>query len=294
MYLKFYNPPSALLASGSKIGVELGGSKSILSIDREHNFHTEGMIYTEMSWGEFYRDIDGLEDQIDTFTTKEYDSIRENPDALIKTIVDSLNKIMNEKRLFYGIADFEVDAFMNQNTVIPGLSLEHDLINKLMEAHKKNRDEELFPELIRTEEKKKYINITLQGTNKQKIQIEGNSIDDFSMNLMSAKGSTTGIVVSSNKSANFFMMNDTIVFQEEEIPEFYIDQDCITVIESGIERDKLFPISWFRFDLGISSFETLELWEKIKDNENLKKILKDYKNYISRLLKKKEIKTKII
>ncbi|MBY8983341.1 MAG: hypothetical protein KGD57_10350 [Candidatus Lokiarchaeota archaeon] len=289
MYLKFYNPPSTLLASGSKVGVELGGSKSIISIDSTHNFYTEGMIYTEMSWGAFYSDIEGLEDQIDTFTTKEYDSIREDPEALANIIVESLDKIMKQKRLFYGIGDFEVDAFMNQNTLIPGLTLERNLINTLMEAHKKNRDEEQFPKLINTEENSKYVHITIQGTNKQKIQIKGKSIETIANNLKYAKGSSTGIVVSSNKSTNFFIMNDTIIFKEGETPEFYIDEDCITVIESGIERDKLFPISWFRFDLGISSLETLELWEEIKDNEELKRVLHVYESYISGLIIRKYI-----
>ncbi|MBN1215225.1 MAG: hypothetical protein JXA99_07245 [Candidatus Lokiarchaeota archaeon] len=284
MYLKYYNPPSALLASGSKEGVELGGTKSIISIDLCHNFYTESMIYTEMSWGVFYRDIEGLEDQIDTFTTKEYDSIREDPEALANTIIKSIQNIMLNNRVFYGIGDFEVDAFMNQNTVIPGLTLERDLINKLMEAHKKNRDEEQFPKLIITDQDMTYINITLQGTNKYKIQLKGETFRDIASNLKKARGSSTGIVVSSNKSANFFMMNDTIVFKEEEIPEFYIDQDCITVIESGMQRELLFPISWFRFDLGISSLETLELWNQINENTNLKKVLSEYDKYISDLI----------
>ncbi|MBY9006427.1 MAG: hypothetical protein KGD63_06685 [Candidatus Lokiarchaeota archaeon] len=287
MYLKFYNPPPALLASGSKEGVELGGTKSIISIDQHHNFYTESMIYTEMSWGVFYRDIEGLEDQIDTFTTKEYDSIREDPEALVNTIIDSLNNIMANNRIFYGIGDFEVDAFMNQNTVIPGLTLERDLINTLMGAHKRNRDEEQFPKLIISEKDSTYVSITLQGTNKYKIQVKGKNINNIANNLKEARGSSTGIVVSSNKSANFFMMNDTIIFQGGEIPELYIDQDCITVIESGIERDKLFPISWFRFDLGISSFETLELWDQIRNNKNLNEILRNYQKYISKLIEKK-------
>jgi hypothetical protein len=202
LYLKFFNPPSALLASGSKSGVELGGSKNIISIDQEHNFYNVGTIYTEMSWAEFYRDIEGLEDQIDTFTTREYKSIQDDPDALVESLVDNIRNIINEKRLFYGIGDFEVDAFMNENTIILGLELENELINTLMDAHKKSRNRDQFPTLLKTQENKKYINITIQGQNKDKLQIPGGSLEDIADKLRFAKGFATGLVVSSKKSAN--------------------------------------------------------------------------------------------
>ncbi len=280
MSLEFYNPPSALLASGSKKGVDLGGQKCIISIDEDHNLYNEGYIYTEMSWGEFYEDTTGIEDQIDTFTTKEYSSIREDPDALIDEITSTLNRIMEEKKLYYGIGDFEVDAFLNQNTIIPGLKLDTELINKLLEAHKKNRDEDLFPELIRDKEEERHINISFRGTNHDRLHFPGANLEDISDNLRMAKGFATGIVCATKAQALFFMMNDKIVFREDATPEFYIDQKSIRTIESGIKNDELFPISWFRFDIGIRSFETLELWDEIKEREKLQEILKKYDNYI--------------
>ena len=51
MPIDFFEPPSAILASGTKEGVELGGSKLILSIDASHNLHSEGVIFSELSWG---------------------------------------------------------------------------------------------------------------------------------------------------------------------------------------------------------------------------------------------------
>ncbi|MFX1504288.1 MAG: hypothetical protein ACFFDH_25230, partial [Promethearchaeota archaeon] len=89
MPIEFINPPTAILASGTKLGVELGGSKSILSIDAFHNLYSEGIIFSELSWGAFYQE-EGLEDQIDTFETKEFDSVREDPEALVKTIINSI------------------------------------------------------------------------------------------------------------------------------------------------------------------------------------------------------------
>ncbi len=285
MNIKFFNPPAAILASGTKEGVELGGSKNIISIDSTHNFYTEGNIFTEMSWAEFYKE-EGIEDQIDLFITKEDSSIREDPEALVEIIVKSLRKIMKDKKLFYGIIDFEVHAFMNQNTVIPGLKLAPELINKLLDAHKKYRDEDLFPKIMQ-DKGKKIINISFQGVNKRNLHFLGSRLEDLADRLRLAKGFATGIVATSKKAANLFMMNDRIVFSEDEVPEFYIDQDCITVIEMGIQRKVLFPISWFRIDIGIRSFETLELWETIKENPELQKVLEDYDNYVTSLVLKK-------
>jgi len=283
--IDFYDPPGALLAKGSKEGVELGGTKCIVSIDQVHNFFNEGNIYTEMSWGAFY-DIEGLEDQIDTFTTKEYDSIREDPDKLVETIIRAIVGIIRGNKLFYGIADFECDAFMNQNTVIPGLSLDVQIINKLMEAHKKTRDENLFPDITQTRGKNK-IKIEFQGTKKKNLHFFGSKLEDLADKLRLANGFATGIVCTSKGAANFYIMNDTIVFREDEKPELYIDKDNIIVIEMGIQRKLLFPISWFRIDLGIKSLETLELWKEIKDNPNIKKALSAYENYITHLILKK-------
>ena len=109
--------------------MEIGGAKSIISIDSEHNFYNEGNIYTEMSWAAFYEE-EGLEDSIDTFTTTEFDSIREDPEALVDTIIKTIYQIINNRKIFYGIADFEVDAFLDANTtVIKGLELDYEIIN---------------------------------------------------------------------------------------------------------------------------------------------------------------------
>jgi len=283
--IDFYDPPGAILASGSKEGVELGGTRCILSIDQVHNFFNEGIIYTEMSWGEFY-DIEGLEDQIDTFTTKEYDSIRDDPDKLIETIIRAIVSIIRNQKLFYGIADFEVDAFMNQNTVIPGLSLDTEMINKLLVAHKTTRDENMFPDITKVAGRNK-IKIEFQGTKKKNLHFFGSKLVDLADKMNLAHGFATGIVCTSRGAANLYIMSDTIVFKDDEKRELYIDKDNLTIIEMGIQRKLLFPISWFRLDLGIKSLETLDLWDKIKDDPNVNKALRAYDNYITQLILKK-------
>ncbi|MBN1803074.1 MAG: hypothetical protein JW891_16305 [Candidatus Lokiarchaeota archaeon] len=291
LYLELFDPPVALLASGSKKGVDLGGSKSLLSIDQDLNLYNEGNIVTEMSWGTFY-DIEGLEDQIDTFTTKEYNSLRDDPEALIKAIIRCLEKLMKENKLFYGIADLEVDAFMNQNTVIPGLKLDSKLINKLMDTHKKQRDENLFPTLIKGDQGQRSIKISFQGENKKNLHFYGLNYSELSSKLLAARGFATGIVATSDKAANFFLMNDNIRFKENKPRTFYIDQDCITVIEANIQREKLFPISWFRIDIGLFALRTLELWEEIKDDKKLTKILSKYVKYCLKIVKDLKIEEK--
>ncbi|MFX0080890.1 MAG: hypothetical protein ACFE94_03970 [Candidatus Hodarchaeota archaeon] len=286
MPIEFYNPPSAILASGSKLGVELGGSKSILSIDQNHNLYSEGSIFSELSWGAFYQE-EGLEDQIDTFETKEYDSVREDPKALVQTIVDSIYNIMNNQKLFYGIVDFEVDAFLNQNTIIPGLKLDYQIINKLLDAHKKTREDELFPKILFDVKGSSRIKLEFQGSKRVNLHLNGTKLEDYADNLRMAKGFATGIVCTSRGAANLYIMSDNIVFKEDMIPELYIDEENLAIIDLGIERQLLFPISWFRIDLGIKSLETLELWEEIKTDSKLEKALAYYDRYIGGLVYKK-------
>ncbi|MFW9999267.1 MAG: hypothetical protein ACFE88_04055 [Candidatus Hermodarchaeota archaeon] len=283
MSILFFNPPSAILASGSKLGVELGGSKTILSFDSHHNLYSESTIFSEFSWGAFYQE-EGLTDQIDTFTTKEYDSIREDPEALITTIAETIYNIINNEKLFYGIADFEVDAFLNQNTVIPGLKLDYEIINKLLEAHKRTRDKELFPKILSDSKNIKKINIEIQGTKKYKLHIMGTKLEDLADTLRMAKGFATGIVCTSRGAANLYILSDNIVYKEDEIPELYIDQENLAIIEMGIQRELLFPISWFRIDLGIRSLETLELWNEIEEDPRLMKAFDRYEKYVTSLV----------
>lgn len=291
-FVFFYNPPSAILATGTKNGVELGGNMSLVSIDAAHNLYSEGDIFTEMSWAEFYKEEE-INDQIDTFTPKEHSTVREDSEGLTEIIIKSLQTIKKERKLFYGIVDFEVDAFMNENTVIPGLKIDYKLINKLMAAHKENRDEDLFPKLLKDLEKNKKqtnkIKIQFQGTKKNNLRYFGSKLEDFAYKLKSAHGFATGLVCTSKKVANLYIMSDNIYFEKEgnASEKLYIDKENKEAIEYGINAKVLFPISWFRIDLGINSLQRLELWDKIKENEKLQDVLKRYDDYITQLIVKK-------
>ncbi|MBN1803076.1 MAG: hypothetical protein JW891_16315 [Candidatus Lokiarchaeota archaeon] len=286
MALEFRNPPTAILASGSKNGVDLGGQKCIISIDRNHNLYNEGYISTEMSWGEFYRE-EGIKDQIDSFTTVEYRTVQEDPEELSNTLVKSFENIIKNQRLFYGIADFEVDAFMNENCVIPDLKLDYKVINKLLDAHRKSREENLFPKIISDTHGRKSIRVEFQGANKKNLHFIASKIENYSDLLRTASGFATGIVCTSKGAANFYILTDNIVFKEGTIAKMYIDQENIDVIMMAIQREVLFPISWFRIDIGLKSLENFEKWNDIKDNTLLKSALTQYEKYITVLIYKK-------
>ncbi|MHA1195129.1 MAG: hypothetical protein ACTSRH_00005 [Promethearchaeota archaeon] len=287
MPLEFINPPLAILASGNKSGVEIGGSKSIISIDESHNFYNEGNIYTELSWAAFY-DEKGLEDQIDTFTTKEFDSIREDPEALTDAIVKIIYQIINNRKIFYGIADFEVDAFLDANTtVISGLKLDYKIINRLMEAHKKSREKNLFPQLIISNKGVKKILIEFQGNKKHNLHLIGSKLEDLINRLRLAKGFAVGLVATSKNVANLYIIGDNIVFERETEQDFCLDKENIKFIEYAVKKKVLIPISWFRIDIGIRSLETLELWDEIKNKPELVKALDYYERYINALVYKK-------
>lgn len=283
----FINPPSSLLAFGTISGVELGGSKCVLSMDDVSNLKFEQEIFTEISWGEFYRE-EGIEDQIRSFTTQEYSSIREDPEELTKRLVNVIYKIMNEKKLFFGILDLEVDAFMNENVAIKGLELNYKTVNRLMKAHKHGRDLDLFPELITTSiEKEDRINIEFQGKAKNLFHIIGEKIEDLADKIRNAKGFGIGLVATSRGAANFYILTENIVMKEGEVKEIQIDQDNIDTVFYAIQREVLVPICWFRIDMGISAIETLESWEKIKEKPELIKAIKRYDDYIQALIYKK-------
>jgi len=283
----FYNPPEAIIATGDKEGVELGGVKTLVSIDQNHNFFTEGNIFTEMSWATFYEEED-LSDQIDMFMTQKYESVREDPEALVKIIVSTIYEIINNKKIFYGIMDFEADAFMNENSVI-GLKIDYKFINSLMESHKKIRDsEDKFPRIVKDEKGLKKIQLDFDGAQKKNLMLQGSKLEDYAEKLRMAKGFATGIVCTSEGAANLYIISDNIVFEKDQYRDHEIDEQQLKFMEWAIkDRGVLFPISWFRIDIGIRSLETLELWDQIKDHPDLNKALDYYDRYVMGLIYKK-------
>ncbi len=238
-----------------------------------------------MSWATFYQE-EGIEDQIDTFTTEEFSSVRDDPEKLTERLINAIEKIIREGKVLYGIGDFEVDAFMDENVIIEGLELDYTTVNRLMEAHKKSRDLSLFPNLIRSHLGNR-IRMEFQGESKYLFQITGNKIEDVADKIRNIRGFGVGLVCTSRGAANFYIISDNIVESESEFKDIYIDQDNIDIVFLAIQRELLFPISWFRIDMGIKALETLDLWEEIKENPKLNLTLNRYDEYLQNLLYRK-------
>ena len=102
------------------------------------------------------------------------------------------------------------------------------------------------------------------------------------------------IVCTSEKAVSLYIISENIVFDEESIQEHRIDDKNLKQIEKDFTKKKfftgkkvLFPISWFRADIGLRSFETLDLWNEIKDDPELQKAFNYYDRYISGYIYKK-------
>ena len=156
-----------------------------------------------------------------------------------------------------------------------------------MEAHKRSREKDLFPKIVTDNQEIKKIKIEFQGNKKTNVHIKGSQLEDLINKLRLAKGFAVGLVCTSRNAANMYIISDNIVFSKDEIAEMYIDDDNIKVIQYGIKKKLLFPISWFRIDIGLRSLETLELWDQIKDNPDIDKALGHYERYINALVYKK-------
>ena len=131
------------------------------------------------------------------------------------------------------------------------------------------------------------IKLEFQGVKRVNLHLNGTKLEDYAEALRMARGFATGIVCTSRGAANMYIMSDNLVFKEDIIPELYIDEENLAIIEMGVERELLFPISWFRIDLGIKALETLELWDKIKDDSKLTKALEYYERYVLGLVQRK-------
>jgi len=153
--------------------------------------------------------------------------------------------------------------------------------------HIRGRDEQLFPKILSDAKGTHKIKLEFQGKKRLNLHLNGNKLEDYGEVLRMAKGFATGIVCTSRGAANMYIMSDNLVFKDDVIPELYIDEENLMIIEMGIERELLFPISWFRIDLGIKSLETLELWEEIKDDPKLSKALEYYERYVLGLVQRK-------
>ncbi|MHA1339061.1 MAG: hypothetical protein ACTSRZ_03610 [Promethearchaeota archaeon] len=285
MSLKFYNPPIALLAKGTKEGVDIGGSLNILAMDQDLNLHNVKTIFSELSWGEFWEDPE-INDQIKDITMKVEDiQALFDPKELVKRLIEAFAIIQARGWIFLGIADFESNSFQD-GMLIEGL--DYQFIERLMLEHKRIRDQSKFPELIDEQMMKvgnAFIYAKFYGKAANYLHYPpGISLFSIFNKLKPISGNIAGIVCTSQGAANFYILSENIHTIRSE-SQYRIDVESLEIAFDLMKKNIIFPISWFKINLGLASLKILEQWDQIKDNEALKKVLLKYFKYVNSSLK---------
>ncbi|MHA1730190.1 MAG: hypothetical protein ACTSWY_15885 [Promethearchaeota archaeon] len=287
MSIRFYNPPLALLSKGTKEGVDIGGSLSIIAMDREYNLHTVSTIFSELSWGQFWKEEE-ISDQIETITVTHDDTaVLFDPEELLIRLVNAFIKIRENKWIFFGIADMECNSFMDAMC----LDLDYSYVERLLGYYKRISDKERFPKLLNEGiNNEGYISIKFNGNKSEMFHRRDETLYSIFNEIKPISGNVTGIVCSSQGAANLYILNENLHILVDS-REYRIDTGTLENAFSLMKKNVIFPISWFRFDLGISSLKTLGQWDDIKRSKKLIKELQDYFKYSKTVLRKEHEQT---
>ena len=286
MSIRFYNPPLVLLAKGNKEGVDIGGALSIIAMDKFHHLHIVENIFSELSWGKFWEDP-AYNDQIQDFTVKHEDNEGLfDPKELIARLVNAFAKIRANGWIFYGIGDFESNSFMDALC----MDLDYGYVQQLMEEHKRVRDQRKFPVLLDQDlTEHSYITSKFNGNGYQYFHYSNTNPVETDLYAIIERmnpliGYVTGIVCTAQGAANFYIISETMRPLRQKA-ETRMNTNTLDEAYNLIRKDVIYPISWFRIDLNLGSLKTLEQWNEIKDNEDLKFALRAYFKYVKTDLK---------
>ena len=282
--VKLYYPPAALLPQGNRDYVELAGAKCLLAMDEEKNLIVLSNIFSELSWGEFWKEA-AISDQIEKLTLK-----HEDADALYDTeilrerLIGAFRKIVNRKLLFFGIASFESNAFERDMEF-----LELDLADndRLMNLYKAKRLHNAFPRL----EKDGTVEIHFFGEAAAFFSLPNKkTFKEIASTIYPYEGSASGIVAVAQGAANFIILADDI-FKEDEMVK-HVDKKNLNQMFNLVDKKVLAaPISWFKIALGFESLNTIESFEEVSEDPELKAALDDYKSYLRHLITNREKNT---
>ncbi|MBD3350521.1 MAG: hypothetical protein GF364_03445 [Candidatus Lokiarchaeota archaeon] len=286
MSIRFYKPPKALLSKGGKEGSEIGGALIILGMDQDLNFHTVRVIFAELSWGEFMKEK-GYETEYGGFSVIQDDTkALWDKNELIARLVEAFEYIIKKNWIFFGIADFESNSFQSE-MLIEGLDYKYIL--RLMNQHKKIRDEGKFPVLIdkkKTKNKDAHIATKFNGQNYNYFHYTSDT-DLFMIfnKLNDITGNVAGIVCTSQGAANFYILSQNI-HKKKDSAVYHIDTKTLEDAFTLMTKNVIFPISWYKINLGLNSLKSLEKWQDIKDDKRLKMVLYKYFSYAKKKLRK--------
>jgi hypothetical protein len=286
MSLRFFNPPLVLLARGNSEGADIGGAVSIVAMDKKHDLHVVENIHSSLSWAGFWQEL-GLEDEFENFTLKHLDEEAvDNKQELIARITRAFNRIRHNGWIFYGIARFESNTFMEPFF----LELNQKNIDKLKNAHKRIRNQNKFPVILEDVSESTFIASKFHGNGAQYFHYsEDRDLYSLYELTMHTGGYVAGIVCTATEAANFYIFCGNVRLHTKKAE---VQWDLKTMDEAirFIEKGVIFPVSWFRLYVGRNALETLDKWADIKENEELIFALRAYLHYINTILKEEHDK----
>ncbi|MHA1720073.1 MAG: hypothetical protein ACTSWX_03550 [Promethearchaeota archaeon] len=288
---KLYHPPPALLAKGTKLYVELAGSKSFLAMDEEKDFINIRNIFDELSLGEYWRGNPDIADQIEKLTIKHEDAeALYDSNILVERIVSTLDEIISKGLIFLGIASFEGNAF--ETSVFDEMDLSWGDQKILLDLYNKSRIEGAFPDVRKgLGNLNKYVECNWFGTASKYFTLPGKKkLNEIAAMLYPYSGNVSGIVAVAQGAANFIILTDSFLkSNSEDESEIRFDKYNLNQMFHLIEKGVLAaPISWFKIDLGLKSLEVLSGWDEIKDLEPIKQVQKRYIEYHKKLIRQRE------
>ncbi len=285
--IRFFNPPSAITPKVSKEGVDIGGSLSIIAMDRDHNLHIVENILSELSWGEFSKEK-GMRDQIESITPGSLPGDDDattltSPEELVKRIINALTIIEANNLILFGIGDFECNSFMASV-----IDIDSKYVERLMDEQKRLRNRVAFPVLMDNDDiNKTYIEVKFTGNARSYFHFNQKfNLNSIFKRFQGISGYANGIICNnSNGIATFYILNENIHnIKEKKI--YRLDTKNLEGAFTQMKLNKAFPISWFRIGLGLASIKALEQWPEIRKNSKLKKALVKYFKYAKKGFKK--------
>ena len=160
-----------------------------------------------------------------------------------------------------------------------------------MKIHSKKRESVQFPRLSEDS----YIEVRYFGTPRL-IEFIANPNSQGTLEIAEeiqfdekySRGSIGGIICTDFEAVYFFLLTDNFDQLDAEEPEYVISEDTLLKMFSMIESQNLTPTSWFKIDYGFNGFNSMFLWEEVKESVIIDMVKDKYNYYIGKLLKTKQ------
>jgi len=169
------------------------------------------------------------------------------------------------------------------DTYFVNLNLEY--VKRLKEAHKRIRNHHHFPVLLEDVSERSFMTSMFHGYERQFFHYPDDT-DLFSIYelTMHTVGYVAGIVCTAQEAANFYSICGNIRPQAQEL-EVRMDLATLDEAMRFIENKVIYPVSWFRIFIGRNSLETLDKWNSVRDNKELRFALRGYLHYVNNILR---------